>query len=1176
MTVLARRRRRSQYAVLTQNNSLVASWPLDTDGSSSLDAAQDMSVSGTSITHGEGRPGGAALFNTDADNYTLAAGAAADAVKPTTNDFAIAFQFRLDSLDATSRRILWWNNASSTVQGAEVLIASNGQLQFRASDGAGTDISGTWTHAALAADTWYFVVINLDRDANATLYLDSASAGTPFSIAAGDGDDWSGSQAINIGPTAVTMNGRVSNVEIWNRLLTSHEVNLKYNNGWGRRYPYDTLTNQRVTFDIPTALQGTAGFNILWPRLTAHQACNILKGQGLVTAAGAAALPGAIDQDYYDASGTVNGTMLADGALGVIEVSDWSGTWINEAGNDSPTPLDRVIWYGDWLRILSGSITAFADGGGGQVVVTSAAHGISENNRVVITGTTSYNGTFTATNVTTNTFEIAATWVTDDATGSWTSGKTAIDTREDLQTLYAADELGVLQSGLTDVEIEALLWTAPQSAAGGSYAPTMICTTAPYWIEQTAKPTGAVFPAAPVPGTLLATAADNQVESVEYDFVPGDVGKAVIISAGTGWTPGTYVITGVAADVATLDANVGTHPLTGGTWVMQQMDHSIFTMRAQAAGAGQGTNVSWLGSDAIPSGSTWATALGTHGLLSFASGTDHITAQLVDIATPAKTVEAFWDGDYADPGQQNAGLWMDRWIADVVTADAATEDDHAAAGSQFKKFIQDLNTALVGDPDAIMWYILHNPVPAIFFAGFAPTQFEQTEVHTNRSGATVGGLGHTKTIASIADDPGDPGANVIVTLADNRLSHIDPDVGVTGEQSEHTYTFFNCTGTPALNGTHKVAYNDPGAAEKGYDNTTMKVIGVMYVATGTGQCYGTHAPMQDSRWPVLNGYNLETIFGDELDSFDIKRGTAGSWQEHDGAVTNGVLTQWRGDERFAVFTGIWRDYYVESVGALKEYVSAQFPTSIAFDFRYHVSASAIWPSASGYQIREVPFTRQPKIAGVLPVVQSLDHKAEDDDYWSRKSRSMVGQQTYAGTDAVDWNMLLWVSSRIHSAAACATVPQAFWHRIRTGFTGWTNNKYFEWMVRMLWLTGWQPILEFEQTFIPTQAEIDIFIAAKENAETRIGGSDFQGFVLGDPNNEDLFSQKVIRVCRDVAGKFLNIVLVRPDEYDSGNFVVNGSDIDVVDAAGTTTLMTIPNASVTEETDNGAWITQTAL
>ena len=70
---------------------------------------------------------------------------------------------------------------------------------------------------------------------------------------------------------------------------------------------------------------------------------------------------------------------------------------------------------------LTGSITAFADAGSGQVTVTDAAHGLFDNDIVTITGTTNYNGTFTITNKTTNTFEIIDTFVSDDATGTWTS-----------------------------------------------------------------------------------------------------------------------------------------------------------------------------------------------------------------------------------------------------------------------------------------------------------------------------------------------------------------------------------------------------------------------------------------------------------------------------------------------------------------------------------------------------------------------------------------------------------------------------------------------------------------------------------------------------------------------------------------------------------------------------------
>jgi hypothetical protein len=70
-------------------------------------------------------------------------------------------------------------------------------------------------------------------------------------------------------------------------------------------------------------------------------------------------------------------------------------------------------------NLFTASITAFADAGGGSVTVTSAAHGLASGDKVTISGTTNYDGTYTLTAAATNTFTITATWVADDATGDW-------------------------------------------------------------------------------------------------------------------------------------------------------------------------------------------------------------------------------------------------------------------------------------------------------------------------------------------------------------------------------------------------------------------------------------------------------------------------------------------------------------------------------------------------------------------------------------------------------------------------------------------------------------------------------------------------------------------------------------------------------------------------------------
>jgi hypothetical protein len=87
--------------------------------------------------------------------------------------------------------------------------------------------------------------------------------------------------------------------------------------------------------------------------------------------------------------------------------------------------------------LQSGSITAFADAGGGQVTVTAAGHALTEDDLVTISGTTNYNGSYTATGVTTNTFEITHSWDGDDATGTWTgAGTWAVDLHDLLPPRY--------------------------------------------------------------------------------------------------------------------------------------------------------------------------------------------------------------------------------------------------------------------------------------------------------------------------------------------------------------------------------------------------------------------------------------------------------------------------------------------------------------------------------------------------------------------------------------------------------------------------------------------------------------------------------------------------------------------------------------------------------------------
>ena len=70
---------------------------------------------------------------------------------------------------------------------------------------------------------------------------------------------------------------------------------------------------------------------------------------------------------------------------------------------------------------FTGSITTYASGGSGLTTVTSNAHGLFDGDSVTIAGTTNYNGTYTISAKTTNTFKITLAYTSNDATGTFSS-----------------------------------------------------------------------------------------------------------------------------------------------------------------------------------------------------------------------------------------------------------------------------------------------------------------------------------------------------------------------------------------------------------------------------------------------------------------------------------------------------------------------------------------------------------------------------------------------------------------------------------------------------------------------------------------------------------------------------------------------------------------------------------
>lgn len=102
---------------------------------------------------------------------------------------------------------------------------------------------------------------------------------------------------------------------------------------------------------------------------------------------------------------------------GPIE-SDEQGSLYKGASHTLPIKLD-VQQFGLVDEEATGAITAAENPGGGYTSFVSGAHGLATGDWVVITGTTSYNGTWKVTYLDDNNFKIQTAFVANE-TGTWT------------------------------------------------------------------------------------------------------------------------------------------------------------------------------------------------------------------------------------------------------------------------------------------------------------------------------------------------------------------------------------------------------------------------------------------------------------------------------------------------------------------------------------------------------------------------------------------------------------------------------------------------------------------------------------------------------------------------------------------------------------------------------------
>jgi len=161
--------------------------------------------------------------------------------------------------------------------------------------------------------------------------------------------------------------------------------------------------------------------------------------------------------DRYWIGGVGTGTWLTKDYqiaewLNEIGVVAFTGAGLNDAVSGGAFTGAATLNYVVEIDNKEGSITVFADSTvatGVDTTVTSVAHGLVNGDIVLIAGTTSYNGTWTIENVTTDTFDIVTAFVADDATGAWEISPNTFSWSEDGGSTWTATGVAITGAAQT-------------------------------------------------------------------------------------------------------------------------------------------------------------------------------------------------------------------------------------------------------------------------------------------------------------------------------------------------------------------------------------------------------------------------------------------------------------------------------------------------------------------------------------------------------------------------------------------------------------------------------------------------------------------------------------------------------------------------------------------------------
>lgn len=218
--------------------SLVAYWKLDEASGARADSAGSSNLSDVNtVTQAVGKVANAAQFTAaNSECLNIASNAA---LSMGDIDFTIALWVYFDALGADRALVAKYNSFGTTRDYMVKFITGSNRFQFIVSpDGSADATVSANSFGAPTTATWYFIVAWHNATAN-TINI-QINDGTVDSAAHATGV-FASSAAFRLGARADGIqfhDGRLDEVGIWKRVLTSAERTALYNGGSGVTYPF--------------------------------------------------------------------------------------------------------------------------------------------------------------------------------------------------------------------------------------------------------------------------------------------------------------------------------------------------------------------------------------------------------------------------------------------------------------------------------------------------------------------------------------------------------------------------------------------------------------------------------------------------------------------------------------------------------------------------------------------------------------------------------------------------------------------------------------------------------------------------------------------------------------------------------------------------------------------------